>query len=305
MQTLIVTMDGIQPHPITLKSRVVLESPKDVMSSVYLCGASRLDTSNIIHEVLIRDGSGEMQRVRDIINCGTMSISVALRLRGWLGLVYEPAFVTTLGLNGPVMAPANECPKRAFTVQYIAHLSPLEETEVVFVPMWAYDLGLWLPKFQSRNPDVDWQRGWLLALRIPGAAEVVSVNSVHRQECHGNVPGSMARKELCSNGGGGFPDIQILRATGFDDLLASEQVVGTFFPRGGDCTGLLGATVEGITDSELDRPQALDGRARSSTSSRGRTLNQQCRPWMTATGTPGHEGSTGQWGLALPWANHL
>jgi hypothetical protein len=55
---------------------------------------------------------------------------------------------------------------------------------------------------------------------------------------------------VCSEGGGGIPDIQILRATAFDDLLASEQVVGTFFLRVGDCAGLLGATVEGITDGE-------------------------------------------------------
>jgi hypothetical protein len=55
---------------------------------------------------------------------------------------------------------------------------------------------------------------------------------------------------VCSEGGGGIPDIQILGATAFDDLLASEQVVGTFFLTVGDCTGLLGATMEGITNAE-------------------------------------------------------
>jgi hypothetical protein len=42
----------------------------------------------------------------------------------------------------------------------------------------------------------------------------------------------------------------MLGLTAFDDILASEQVVGTYFPRVGDCTGLLGVTVEGITDGE-------------------------------------------------------
>jgi hypothetical protein len=60
----------------------------------------------------------------------------------------------------------------------------------------------------------------------------------------------MAGEEACSEGGGGVPNIQILGATAFDDLLASEQVIGTFFLRVGDCTRLLGATVEGITDGE-------------------------------------------------------
>jgi hypothetical protein len=76
---------------------------------------------------------------------------------------------------------------------------------------------------------------------------VVAVDHVDQQECLGNVPGSTAREEVCSDGS---PDIQILGATAFDDLLASEQVVGTFFLRVGDCSELLRATVEGITDGE-------------------------------------------------------
>jgi hypothetical protein len=250
MQTLMATMDSIQPHRIALKSRVLMESPKAHMSSQYLCGTSRPDTSHIIHEVFIRDGSGEMQRVRALIDCGATSIFMTPRLRKRLGLADEPAYVTTLGLNGHVMAHASESRKTTFTVQYMEHLSPVQESEVLVVPMRAYDLVLGLPWFQSRNPDVDWQSGRLLALRTPGGAEVVAVDRVDHQECPGNAPGSTAREEACSEGGGGIPDIQILGATAFDDLLASEQVVGTFFLRVGDCTGLLGATVEGITDGE-------------------------------------------------------
>jgi len=79
---------------------------------------------------------------------------------------------------------------------------------------------------------------------------VVAVDRVDHQKCPGNAPGSTARDEACSEGGGSIPHIQIFGATAFDDLLACDQDVGTFFLRVGDCTGLLGATVEGITDGE-------------------------------------------------------
>jgi len=86
MQALMATMDSLQPHRIALKSRVVLESPKALMSSQYLCGTSRPDTSHIVHDVFIRDGSGQMQSVRALINCGATSIFMAPRLRKRLGV---------------------------------------------------------------------------------------------------------------------------------------------------------------------------------------------------------------------------
>jgi len=76
------------------------------------------------------------------------------------------------------------------------------------------------------------------------------VDWVDHQECPGNVPQSTAREEACFEEGSGIPDIPILGATALDDLLASALVVGIFLLRMGDCTGLLGATVEGITDGE-------------------------------------------------------
>jgi len=250
MQTLMATMDSIEPHRIALKSTVSLEGPKALMSSRYLCGTTRPDTSHIVHDVFIRDGSGEMQHMQALIDCGATSIFMAPRLRKRHGLVDEPAYLTTVGLNGHVLAHASDGRKTTFTIQYMEHLSPVEESEVLVVPMRANDLVLGLPWFQSRNPDIDWQSGRFLALRTPGGAEVVAVDRVDDQECAGNVPGSTATEEGCSEGGGGMPDIYLLGATAFDDLLASEQVVGTFFLRLGHCTGLLEATVEGITDGE-------------------------------------------------------
>jgi len=43
-----------------------------------------------------------------------------------------------------------------------------------------------------------------------------------------NIPGSTAMVEVFSAGSSAIPDIQILRAAAFNDLLVSELVVGTF-----------------------------------------------------------------------------
>ena len=60
-----------------------------------------------------------------------------------------------------------------------------------------------------------------------------------------------AREEACSEGGGGVPDIQILGATTFDDRLASEEVVWTFFLSVGVRIGRLGVNVESISSGEI------------------------------------------------------
>jgi len=60
-----------------------------------------------------------------------------------------------------------------------------------------------------------------------------------------------AREEACSEGGGGDPDISILGTNAFDDQLASEEVVWTFFLRVGVRIGLLGVTVESISSGEI------------------------------------------------------
>jgi len=59
-----------------------------------------------------------------------------------------------------------------------------------------------------------------------------------------------AREEARSEGGC-TSYIQTLGATAIDDLLASEQVVWTFFLRVGVRIGLLGVTVESISSGEI------------------------------------------------------
>jgi len=51
------------------------------------------------------------------------------------------------------------------------------------------------------------------------------------------------------------PGIQTLRATAFDDLLTSIEVVIAFALQTGECTGLLGVTLEDIT---FDSPGDTD-----------------------------------------------
>jgi hypothetical protein len=59
-----------------------------------------------------------------------------------------------------------------------------------------------------------------------------------------------AREESHSEGGC-TSYVQILEATAIDDLLASEQVVWTFFLRVGVRIGLMGVTVESISSGEI------------------------------------------------------
>jgi hypothetical protein len=59
-----------------------------------------------------------------------------------------------------------------------------------------------------------------------------------------------AREDACSEGGGGLLHISILGTNAIDDQLASEEVIWTFFRSVGVLRGLLGATVEGITDGD-------------------------------------------------------
>jgi len=202
------------------------------------------------------------------------------------------------------MADVTECRKMAFMAQYMEQLSQVQQSEVLVVPMRAHNWVLGLHWFQFRNPDVDWWCRILSALRNREGVEVVTVDRVDYQECGGNIPGFMACNKVCSEWGGSTPDIQIRRATTFEDLLASQQVVGTFFLRVGDCTEPLRVNMEGITDGEWYRNLPLDRTAGSNCGCCGRS-ESTWELWITATGMPKHKGSTGWWGFALLWANRF
>jgi len=136
------------------------------------------------------------------------------------------------------------------------HLAPVTELEVLVVPMPAYDLGLGLPWFRARNPEIDWNLCWLTALRSPNgpqAADILSGEDKPPPEEHKKL---QERDEDTP-----APDNELLGATAFDDLLAGEEVVEAFALQIGECTGLLGATME-ITAIVRWEAQALDATSR-------------------------------------------
>jgi len=86
-----------------------------------------------------------MQYVRALIDCGVTSIFMVPRLHKRLCLAHAPAYVMTLGLNGQVMAHRSEGRKTAFTLGYNKHLSLVQESALLVVPIRAYDSVLGWP----------------------------------------------------------------------------------------------------------------------------------------------------------------
>jgi hypothetical protein len=121
-----------------------------------------------------------------------------------LGLGTEQAHTTTYGLDGNIMSHARDSRKTRSSVSYFEHEQPVDESDVLIVPMTAYDLVLGLPWFKTRNPEIDWEAGRLLSLQ--------------RRQPQLNRHG----KEVSPTKTG--PDIQTLSATAFEDLCSSDEV---------------------------------------------------------------------------------
>jgi hypothetical protein len=163
-------------HRMALKPRVRLEAPRSqaLFSSQYLCGSRRPNTSHAIHEISIQDVQGNWFRVKALIDCGATSILASPRLIEILGLGTQQAHTTTYGLDGNIRSHANDSRKTRLSVSYFEHEQPVDESDVLIVPMTAYDLVLdlpWfkttkgLPWFRTRNPEIDWDAGRLLSLQ--------------------------------------------------------------------------------------------------------------------------------------------
>jgi len=263
-QALMAPFDEIQPHQIVPKSSLILESPRAQMLSQYLCGTETPDSAHITHEIQTRDKHREMQRIRALIDCGATSIFISARLLKRLGITHEAAHITTLDLGGQIMQHAKDSRKTPITVQYMKHPAPVTEPEVLVVPMRAYDLILGLPWFRTRNLEIDWNLRRLTALRSPNGpqpADILSGEDKPAPEAHETLP---ERDEDTP-----APDIELLGATPFDDLLAGEEVIEAFALRTGECTGLLGATIE-ITTLSGEKPRRCMRRAGSSGGGCGR-----------------------------------
>jgi hypothetical protein len=144
-RALMATSVGIQPHWISPRPIVVLESPKALISSQYLCGTAKDDSLHIVDKVQIRDLHRELQLIRALIDCGATRIFMSPQLLNRLRLPNQAAHITTPGLDGQVVAQARESRKMAMTVQYMDHLVTVDESEVLVIRMRAYDLVTGIP----------------------------------------------------------------------------------------------------------------------------------------------------------------
>jgi len=57
-----------------------------------------------------------------------------------------------------VMEHAQECRKTRMTVQCVDYLALVDISDLLVVPMGAYELVLGLPWFPEQSPDIDWAR---------------------------------------------------------------------------------------------------------------------------------------------------
>jgi hypothetical protein len=158
---------------ITLQPNIVLEKSLQ-MSSQYLCGTARPSTSHVVHEVMVMDREGRKRAVKALIDCGASSFFISPKLVRYLGLREQtsPAYITTRGLDGKILARARDSRKLSLKMQYLPHLATVEEPEVLVVDMSAYDLVLGIPWFERHNPDIDWANKRLMALRKPKGSSV-------------------------------------------------------------------------------------------------------------------------------------
>jgi len=265
------TLEEIQPHRISQKPRVFSESSNALMSSQYFCGKARPDSSHNVPDVQIRDQHREMQRIRALIDCGATSIFISPQLLNRLGLHHEAAHITTHGLTSQVIAHANESCKTAMMVQYMDHSAPLHKPEVLVIPMRAYDIVLGLRWLKPRKPDIDWATGRLTSLRTPSGQGEAGRSGIIVQWYEGwydestkvrlldivgskpminstsQIPVDPNGKPTYSGEDSPTPDIEIFGANAFDDLSASDETIETFALRIGECSGLLGATMEATT----------------------------------------------------------
>jgi len=153
------TLERIQPDQILLRPRLVLESPKAVMTTQYIGVMARPDSSHIVDEIQIRDQHRELQRPGALLDCGVTCIFMYPQLLNTLRLPHKAAHITTHWLDGQVIANATENHKRAMAVKYPDHLAAVHEPEVLVFPMRAYNRVLGLQCFKTRKPAIVWTTG--------------------------------------------------------------------------------------------------------------------------------------------------
>ena len=67
--------------------------------------------------------------------------------------------VSALGIDGTVLASIKDSQKmEKLHARYFDYLTPVDKSEVLVVPMSAYDPILGIPWFNAGNPEIDWER---------------------------------------------------------------------------------------------------------------------------------------------------
>jgi len=135
---------------------------------------------------------------------------------------------------------------------------PVDEPDVVIVPMMAYDLVLGLPWSQSRNSEIDWSKGQLLGLRTPVG------NSGNEQTITSLPQGDGSAEDgACEPPPAVY--IQFLGATAFDSLMRSSQPSPYDLTRHRSAGSINNVGRRNLMKTRLDEPRSmLNGQAGSS-----------------------------------------
>jgi len=230
-----------------------------------------------------------MHPVKAIIDSSATRIFISPSLLKKLELPHEPAFTSTQGLNDQVMMFARKSRKASLLVEYFEHLKPVDKSEVSVVPMKPYHLVLGLPWFKARNPEIECTKGRLTALRLQ--------NSTQRAEFRESDRTS-ALPELSEENTIDRPptDIQLLGATTFGHLSASEEEVEAFAIRLGEYEGFHGTSRGGRAEREGNQ-RMMNAQAGASAVVAAEVCHSHSIA-MTATGSPKHYGSNYTTGVA-------
>jgi len=128
------------------------------MISQYLHSTERPDSGNIVQEVQYRTEVVRSNAYGLLSTAGQPASVWQGRLFKRLGISHQAAHITTLAMTGGAMQHAQESRKTRITVQYLDYLAPVDKSDVLFMPMRAYNLVLGVPWFPQQNPDIDWAR---------------------------------------------------------------------------------------------------------------------------------------------------
>jgi hypothetical protein len=207
------------------------------------------------------DADGQMHSVKALIDCGASSFFISPKLVQLLGLQTQSAFTTTRSLDSRILASMQNSQKLLLRLQYLPQLAPVDESDVLVVKMTSYDLVLGIPWFEKNNPDIDWSRKRLIALRNPNPVDL----QIAGRYRHPKIPNPVNSGRYLTdpvNSGSGSPanalagksseyespdtSIEMISATQYERLLGNPKELSEAFAiRLWQGPGLLGGMEHG------------------------------------------------------------